>query len=208
MDVPVVTGGKSAFDALLYPGNYVQSFHAAQETIQNLMSRVSDVARQSLQQSTQLFDRFFNDHAYQTAVDTRRDMAKDLALDETYHMTHLQDLQSATPFMRRWIMAEPTVNELYHKNRLDAYDDSYIAIDPDGVGKDNYDYRRVMDGVVQWPDEEDEGMGRWCIEWYSEETLEDEDLNIHQKSDILHTWKLARLAIEAEEDPTLVNTDI
>lgn len=57
-------------------------------------------------------------------------------------------LQQANPTMERIIMAHPEVKQLYVDQNIDGYSDSYVPIDPEGVGKEDYSYRRIMSGVL------------------------------------------------------------
>ena len=46
-------------------------------------------------------------------------------------------------------MAQPDIRSLYHKGHCDGYSDTYVDMEPGLVGEQHYDYRRVMDGVVE-----------------------------------------------------------
>jgi hypothetical protein len=77
--------------------------------------------------------------------------------------------------------------------------DTYVDVEPGLVGEEHYDYRRVMDGVMQ--DTED---GGWYAKIYVEDLKEgDRDLSHGEKVDILQTWsRLEYLMALNKEDPT------
>lgn len=111
----------------------------------------------------------------------------------------VRDIQHAPPIMQRWIMAQPDVRELYIGQGCQGYPDTYVDIDPGTVGEDNYDYRRVMDGIVQ----KDPNKDRVFWVNYSEELLEgDKDLDDLEKFTILNIWDIVKDAIAEGIDPT------
>lgn len=64
-------------------------------------------------------------------------------------LTTIEQLQQASPVMQRWIMSHPEVRQLYLKQNIDGYSDSYHNVFGKKVGEEDYNYRRVMDGVLQ-----------------------------------------------------------
>jgi hypothetical protein len=92
-------------------------------------------------------------------------------------------LQNANPTMQRWVMAHPVVRQEYINNNIEGYPDSYVNIFGNDIGSEDYNYRRVMDGVVQ--DTED----GFVINHYIDELLPgDRELDHNEKAVILNTW--------------------
>jgi hypothetical protein len=112
-------------------------------------------------------------------------------------------MQQAPVVMQRWIMAEPTVRTLYHKQECDGFSDTYKDMSPGIVGEQHYDYRRVMDGVIQ------EDGDSWCAKFYMDDLVEgDTPLIFRDKMDILSTWERVTMYIAAgDEDPTSTTAD-
>jgi len=112
----------------------------------------------------------------------------------------LESLQTAGPVMQRWIMAEPTLRQRYLNQEVEGYDDQYINHHGDAVGRDHYDYRRVMNGIVETTNDDED----WVARIYIDDLEEGErELNFHEKLDILDTWDLVKHYLEeGDEDPT------
>lgn len=117
-------------------------------------------------------------------------------------MTDLDALQSAKPIMQRYLMANRPIRELYHQQRLDGYSDSYVDHQPGAIGDEHYDYRRVMNGIVQHYTKED-GTEGWKVSIYGDDLEEgDRELEIDEQAMILDAWMLAEAALKASLDPT------
>lgn len=94
-----------------------------------------------------------------------------------------QQLQEANLTMQRWVMSHPDVRNLYLEQNIDGYSESYNNVFGNGVGVEDYNYRRVMDGV---PVDHD---SRFTVTHYLEDLLSgDRELDHHEKSLILHTY--------------------
>lgn len=106
------------------------------------------------------------------------------ALDNYYvDLTSFVALQNANATMQRWVMAHPDVRQLYLDQNIDGYSDSYQNVFGKETGEDDYNYRRVMDGVMQ-----DEGDAT-VVRHYFEDLMEgDRELNHYEKVKILHTY--------------------
>lgn len=93
----------------------------------------------------------------------------------------LQQLQQSPETMQRWIMAHPTIRASWNREGCSGFNGNYRDIRPGGVKETHYDYRRVMNGVV-------EENGSYTN--YREPILNINDLlNIFEKNAILQTWK-------------------
>ncbi|MDD2819184.1 MAG: hypothetical protein PHN51_10395 [Candidatus Nanopelagicales bacterium] len=76
------------------------------------------------------------------------------ALDNYFvELTTVAEFQTANPTMQRYIMAHPKVKQLYLEQNIDGYSDSYKNVFGNEVGHWDYNYRRVMNGVVTDTDE-------------------------------------------------------
>ena len=94
-----------------------------------------------------------------------------------------QQLQEANLTMQRWVMSHPDVRSLYLAQNIDGYSESYNNVFGNGIGAEDYNYRRVMDGV---PYDHDTSFS---VTHYVEDLLSgDRELDHHEKSLILHTY--------------------
>ena len=113
--------------------------------------------------------------------------------DTIRHLHTLNDLQQAPIVMQRWIMAEPTIRASFNRDGCSRYDGKYIDVRPGGVGNTHYDYRRVMNGVV------DEGS---YTNFY-EPLIDPADvLTTFEKAAITATWNVINGMIDES------NTDV
>ncbi len=112
----------------------------------------------------------------------------------------INDIQQAPDIMKRWVMAEPNLREMYQLGGISAYDNSYVDKYPNTLEKQHYDYRRVTDGVSMMIDDHAE----YTI--YQEYVEDDDILSIAQKCSILSTWDIiqSHLASDDMSDPTSV----
>ena len=98
----------------------------------------------------------------------------------------IEELRNANLNMQRWIMTHPYIHTLYTNNNIDGYSNTYVELLPkkEMNAKENYNYRRVMDGVIQDKDD------RWYFKTYIEDLLPgDRDLDFREKVKILNTWE-------------------
>jgi hypothetical protein len=122
--------------------------------------------------------------------------------DRIVQLTSIYDIQQAAPVMQRYIMAEPSLAKMYDQGRCEGY--GYTNPFPNQYGDDNYNYRRVMNGMVQMvPGDEDTPHG-WKAEIYIEELMEgDRELILPEQVAVTNTWKAVRYALaHSMSDPT------
>ncbi len=114
-------------------------------------------------------------------------------------------VQTAKPLMQRYIMACPEIRSIYHKQLCDGYSDSYVDQYPNDIGEDHYDYRRVMNGIIQTDSE-----GNWkAVEYFEELTEGDRELEAYEQFAILDTFNIVKQAIAKRVDPTdIFNSDL
>jgi hypothetical protein len=118
-------------------------------------------------------------------------------------LSTLKEFQAAQPIMQRWIMANPAVREYHIRQECDGYNKTYVDIDPGKIGEDHYDYRRVMNGVLQT---DDDAKPFYTIFIADELLAGDRELDIGEKADILSGWRYVQAIIaEGVDDPTSIN---
>jgi len=201
-----VQGGSAVFDSLAYGDQHP----ATQEFLQNQCNTSSHVLTEAgarfMSGVTDLYNRVSGDGAIRIAKAAARSVQSIWNSDIIVELTTIGRLQHARPVMQRWIMAEPTVRNLYHQQRVDGYSGSYVDVNPGLVGEDHYDYRRATDGLVT---EREDGI--WQAECYFDELLPDDtDLILDEQIEIQSTWAALVDSLRAgKEDPTSVwNADL
>lgn len=202
MQVQVLEGSPEVFNMLLFPDQNPMNTTFFQQQFQTLSNNVKSAGQEFLMGAKNMYDRINNSEAVRTAKAMIRQAGAFFNPDMIRPLYTLSDIQTAPIVMQRWIMAEPTVRDLYHQQRLDGYADTYVDVEPGQTRQYHYDYRRVMDGVVVDGTDQDDFDFQVCH--YPEELKEgDRNLEPGEQVDILNIWEIARYYAEAaKEDPT------
>lgn len=202
----VMIGSPDDFDALIYgtphPGtlNYL---HGHMERLGNQISQfgdaVTEAGRQFWEKSQSMFQRFNSDDALRFAEAAIRRVQAAFQPEVVRPLYQLADIQNASLTMQRWIMANPTVREYYHTQRCDGFSESYVDMEPGARGAMQYDYRRVMNGLVV-----DDPQTDWKATIYFDDLHQgDRELTLPEKLDIKSTWQMVEALIQqGGDDPT------
>lgn len=113
-----------------------------------------------------------------------------------------QQLQEANVTMQRWVMSHPELRQHYLDQNLDGYSEEYNNVFGNGIGVNDYNYRRVMDGVpVDYDD-------HFTVNYYLEDLMEgDRELDHYEKTLILHTYDTIDWLLRTEKFDFTVNTE-
>lgn len=197
----VVDGGVDLFDALTYGSQHPGTQEFFQHQMERLSGAMDGLSQQFTQSMHTLYDRFSSSNAMRYAVAAKRAVGSLWQSDEIRRLATIGDFQHASPVMQRWVMAEPTVRHLYHQQRCEGYEGSYVDLHPGDVGEAHYDYRRVMDGIVK---EDPNDPDNWVAVSYLDDPVEgDVPLFLEQQVDILDTWtSVVDFIREGKADPT------
>lgn len=119
--------------------------------------------------------------------------------NEIYLIKNLEDFQTATPTMQRWIMANPKLRKLYQRQLVYGYGNSYLDLEPWAVGDDHYDYRKVVDGIAL---SNYVNLNQYNL-YHDINRENDRELTPDEQFDILETWRHLEYILEnTNEDPT------
>lgn len=185
-------------DTLTTQALFGRPLQATQDYISNsVQNYVQSLGQGMSHMATDLLERFNNIRSKQTIqlVDNIRQRLN--SVWETNGIRRLDTplkVLSAPPIMHRWIMAEPALRASFNRGGCSGYDGAYVDVKPGGVGAKHYDYRRVMDGVVE--------NGEYTN--YREILITADDiLSITDKAAIKATWNvIAGHVEETNMDPT------
>ncbi len=179
----IVYGGVEAWDALAYGEQNPVNISYFQNQIQNFGSTLTEMGKKFYSDASELYERFNGSKALEALRNVTK-VAKSLFQPNIVKpLSTVDDIQVASIIMQRWIMACPDVRVMYNAQQCDGFSDTYVDNDPGTIKESQYDYRRVMDGVV---DETDDG---WRVKYFVEDLHEgDRDLLHDEKVDILSTW--------------------
>lgn len=196
--INVVYGGDTAFDAILYPQQNPTNDYYIQNQLAQFGSTLSDVGRNFMEASRAVYDKLNSSEAMRLAQAAIRAAKGLFHPNQIVPLETLEQLQNAQPIMQRWVMSCPEIRELYHAQRCNGYDGTYVDVSPAAIGEGDYNYRRVMDQVIVETDDD------WYVRIYSDDLLPgDRELTTMEKVDILSTWDIVRLFVnQNKDDPT------
>lgn len=195
----IISGGLDAWDALAYGEQNPANLNYFKSQLQNIGNTLTDFGRQFYADAERIYDNFNGSHAMQILRNVTKAAKTLFQPNIVKSIFEMDDMQMASVVMQRWIMANPVVRQLYHDQRCEGYSDTYVDLHPGDIGEKHYDYRRVMDGMIQ--ENED---GSWFAKFYADEILEGDKELIHEdKVNILSTWEIVEMFMKAgEKDPT------
>lgn len=200
-----VSGGDLMFKSLLYgqdqlgPGQVM-----AQQAERFNVNSLTDAGNQFFEKAKDFYGYLNSTDTIRALKAAGRSIRSLWQTDEIRVLDTMGDMQHAPLSMQRWIMAEPTVRQFYHDQRIDGYSETYKDFWGDVRGEDHYDYRRVMDGIVVEDKDPETGEDSWHSSTWMEDLLPDEtDLVIEEQADIIATWDLIKAKLKRSgEDPT------
>ena len=187
----------SSFDMLLFPPQAQANQNYIMNNLQNFQHKLTDVGNTFMEGARQVYDRINDSETLRIARGALR-MAKGMIhCNEISSLGTTSAIRGAQPIMQRYVMAEPILRVQFNRQLVDGYSDTYIDNDPNTVGENQYDYRRVMNGIVEFTDES------WRVTTYAEDLLDgDRELHFDDQCKILSTWEIIRIALANEDDPT------
>lgn len=132
-------------------------------------------------------------NSYNIIIDPLRQQAINLELegqglkDLDNHFVELSsftELQNANLTMQRWILAHPETRMMYNQQNISGYNNEYYDIEQT-VGVDDYDYRRVTNGIVM---DDENGVDSHFFIFNEELKPGDRELTYWEQDKILGTW--------------------
>lgn len=187
----VISGGNEGFNAMLYGEQSIDNRAFFQSQIERLPSLgiIADVGQRFAEMARETYERFNGSRAMHLARAATRQITALFQPEAVRSLFDIADFQTASLTMQRWIMANPVIRQAYHDQLCDGYSDTYVDMDPGKVGEAHYDYRRVMDSVVQF-----DAKDNFVVKQYLDPLRKgDQELRPSQKVDILSTWHIAEL---------------
>jgi hypothetical protein len=181
----------------LYPEKTQTSYDYFRDQVTNFNQSLTDSGRAFMDKSRELYDRVNSSSAIRAAKAGLAGSANLFTRDAVVEIRTLEAFKTATPLMQRYLMAEPEIRAIYHRQNCDGYADSYLDAEPGKRGEHHYDYRRVMDSIVV--DEEDS----WTSTTYYEDTRDgDTVIDFTRQVDVLSSWEYMRVLSALGHDPT------
>lgn len=193
----IIYGDSSVFDAVVYQNQNPANRTYFENQIQSIGSTLTDIGQSFFSNIQQLYDQANNSDALRIARAAIHKVESLFQPNIIKSIFELHDIQNAPVVMQRWVMANPSIRAMYQKQMIDGYSDTYYDPHRGDLLESHYDYRRVMDKVIQ---EDEDG---WHVKFYPDDIIEgDTELTHEDKIDIISTWQIAEMFIKAGSDPT------
>lgn len=198
----ITYGDQETFAAM----SYSQPSSRMVDYVRNEFARahqvMTDAGRTLLQRAEASFHDFMNSDAFRIARAAMHHGYSMWGRNEIQHLDQVWRVQHAPMVMHRWVMAEPTIRQLYHQQQCDGYSETYRDLHHGVVGELHPDYRRVYDGELIEKDGE-----LYFSELPEDIDTPDDELNYEQQLDIIHAHGLVQIAISQNIDPTSKRED-
>lgn len=169
-----------------------------QDRTQSLMSTVSATTAGWFNKARTFYQTITESDAVQALRNLTAKADQSWMGNNIHFCNSLEQIQTANPVMQRYIMAEPRLRDMYLNDSIEGYAGSYENFHGNAIGVNHYDYRRVTDGILMVSDT--------SMEWndfYENIPDNDKELSLFEKVDIIRTWNLVNVALDAHEmDPT------
>lgn len=179
--------------------------HLADNTVRWLNDRteqlrpmISSTANMFFDQARKMHNMISSTDAIQALRNLTSKVSNIWQSNQIHRIQNLEGFQTANQVNQRWIMAHTPIRELFLNNSLEGYGESYNNVHGETIGASNYDYRRVMDGLMT------PTVDTNVISNFYEVLKEgDEPLTLHQRVDIINNWNLLNTLMDEQElDPT------
>lgn len=171
--------------------------HEQWNSVKSLPQFATSTIMQGVQQLT---ESIASSDIYQQAEAAINYIASLWGRDVIQYLPDLPKVQNAPVAMVPYLMAQPAVRNLYNKGACEGYGDDYIDHSPGATLGDLEEYRRVMNGVVQFDDDDN-----WsATTFYSvDDRFENVgELSHLQSLNIRDAWEIMAEAVHDGRDPT------
>ena len=197
IDVDVVHGGEFGANALIYKPMSQSTSEYLHRHLDSALASIRNVSSNFVDSVKNLYNRFSSAEAINRAKMFLHSAGMHLAQDVIYPVRY-DRYRDINLIMQSYVMAKPEVSELYRKNKCYGFQDTYIDPEPNCYGKDRFDYQRVMDGWIQYENDDDQ-LGYFMH--YSNSDPQDE-LSTMDQIAVQSTWDVVARLIAEGIDPT------
>ncbi len=192
----VITGDANAFNALVYgqerhPGTVAY----LQNQLSSFTGALTDFGKEFVARAAAVYDTFNSAEAMRSARAAIRRFDALFMPDRIQYIDKIGHLQNAPMTMQRWVMAHPGTRELYHKQLIDGYSDTFIDHYHNRTKFEHYDWRLLNNGMMQEVKTADMD-GHVTYHFLAEVQEGDRELTMDEKTDVLNTWDVQEIYIE------------
>lgn len=193
-----VAPSRDTFDALRGGGINSEDSRFFHDLYDRAVSTLDEGRRAFMDKASKVYRRVTSNRAAQIVRNLGGRIRKSFGTSIT-RLETMEEFQSAKPTMRMWVTSHSGVRQKMINGEVEGY--GMVIEERDRVvGEKHYDWRRVMDGIQQIPEE-----GNAFYKVYHEAPLDDSrPLDFHEKVTVLDVWSHLDKFLEEEngEDPT------
>lgn len=190
-------------DSLLYPELSQETRNWVRDRFYQGTENLTDMGRRLYQGAEELFKRATDGSIERSIRGMYRSLKGIHRPNSIYPIDTLEECRQAKPLMQRYLMAEPTIRDIYHRQMCDGYSDSYHDQWPTLKGSDHPDWRKVMSGAVQGLSDEEKEDERWYSTMYAHDLDEGDRMLAPDEQFVIRTaWDVVRDAVNDKLDPT------
>lgn len=189
-------GAADAWSSAVYGQNSASALTFLQSQFNQVGNYVNDATKKFYQASQKAFEHYNGAEAMRYARKVLSGLNMSSDAQYIIPLQTVKDFQYASDTMQRWVMASPVVRELYHKQRCDGYSDTYQDLQPGKTGEDLYDYRRAVNGLVDFK----EDGGYEAVNYFEELRDNDRELDFGEQLAVAHSWRVAEALLKFSKD--------
>ena len=199
----VIFGTPEEATAALFAKPSQESMNYIQQSVNRYMSMASALPPEQTAMVVNQYNTF-TEQVQGHAVDAiRHQMENYWQSDIVNGLWTMETIQQAPDQALNWIMANPTIRELYHSGNVAGYGDRYVDHQPGAVGSYHNDYRRVTNNMVMHDDK-----GSRVSTYHEMQTGNDVMLSSMDKAMVMSTWRILDEIVEEDDlDPTSIHNN-
>ena len=179
----VINLSEPALDYLLYGDQTAKVTNYLYNQIQALPKTFNAFAERVYSSMLSSYN-FLTNNLTQYAIQNQLQENGLVAVNDYYReLSSYEQLATANLTMQRWVMAHPDVKTLYNKQAIDGYSETYPMVGDNGVGINDYNYRRVMNNALQ------DTENGWKVQTYIDDLYKgDRELTAREQIIIRNSW--------------------
>ena len=199
-----IDAGPMTFDALVYGRPHPATMDFLARQFETPTQRLTQAGQSFMAGAAEMYERISSSRAVEAMMQAARAVNAVWTGDVIRNLHTLADFQFAPLSMQRFIMAEPTIREMYLEQTIEGFSDSYVDMYPGDIGDRHYDYRRAVNGYMMENESDAPNEPEWSSTTYLDELVEgDRELSLSEQVDIEFSWRSLRQHLgRREEDPT------
>lgn len=197
MQFQVINGGDATAAALLYKPPPPALSEYLYNNMQNVINTASNLSTSFIDNVKSMYNSVHSEAAKNFNSFIKYAVGEHLG-DNTIIYIDRPNIPNANPIMQQYIMAEPQLYDLYRRDLVYGYGETYRSLETGVENKDTVVYSNVMDGVVQY---DDDGNG-YRIHYTDSNYEITPEISRYDRLSILETWDNVKSLLADGIDPT------